>query len=214
MILSFEQVLGKLLIARRGFHGNAGRGRIVNDSRKVLPGDIFVAIPGTVSDGHNYIDAAIRARAEVVIHQHPLSHYLPYITYLMVTNTRLAYARCCREFSNCPDLDLPLFGVTGTNGKTTTVYLIEHLLRQGFKLAHIGQQRQIIAAQLQLQGVTVQKLLAALCRRGRQLQRRGRPGGQLPQMQIRPLQQLTHQCRHLCRFDQPGQLAVKTAVNL
>jgi len=131
MILSFEQVLGKLLIARRGFHGNAGRGRIVNDSRKVLPGDIFVAIPGTVSDGHNYIDAAIRARAEVVIHQHPLSHYLPNITYLMVTNTRLAYACCCREFSNCPDLELPLFGVTGTNGKTTTVYLIEHLLRQG-----------------------------------------------------------------------------------
>ena len=61
MILSFEQVLGKLLIARRGFHGDCARGQIVSDSRKVLPGDIFVAIPGTVSDGHNYIDAAIQA---------------------------------------------------------------------------------------------------------------------------------------------------------
>ncbi|MBS1372123.1 MAG: UDP-N-acetylmuramoyl-L-alanyl-D-glutamate--2,6-diaminopimelate ligase [Lentisphaeria bacterium] len=131
MILSFEKVLGELLIARRGFHGNSARGRVVNDSRKVLPGDIFVAIPGTVSDGHNYIDAAIRARAQVVIHQHPLSHYAPTTTYLMVTNTRLAYARCCREFCGCPDKRLPLFGVTGTNGKTTTVYLIEHLLREG-----------------------------------------------------------------------------------
>lgn len=131
MILSFENVLGELLIARRGFHGNSARGRVVNDSRKVLPGDVFVAIPGTVSDGHNYIDAAIRARAQVVIHQHPLSHYDPATTYLMVTNTRLAYARCCREFCGCPDKKLPLFGVTGTNGKTTTVYLIEHLLREG-----------------------------------------------------------------------------------
>ncbi len=131
MILSFEQVLGKLLIARRGFHGDSARGRVVNDSRKVLPGDIFVAIPGTISDGHNFIDAAIRARAEVVIHQHPLSRYQPHITYLMVTSTRLAYALCCREFNNCPDLELPLFGVTGTNGKTTTVYLLEHLLKSG-----------------------------------------------------------------------------------
>ena len=104
---------------------------MVKDSRKVLPGDIFVAIPGTVSDGHNYIDAAIKARAQVVIHQHPLSHYAPHTTYLMVTSTRLAYARCCREFNGCPDRELPLFGVTGTNGKTTTVYMIEHLLRAG-----------------------------------------------------------------------------------
>ena len=53
MILSFEKVLGELLIARRGFHGDQARGRVVNDSRRVLPGDVFVAIPGTVSDGHN-----------------------------------------------------------------------------------------------------------------------------------------------------------------
>ena len=92
MILSFEKVLGELLIARRGFHGDQARGRVVNDSRRVLPGDVFVAIPGTVSDGHNYIDAAIRSRAQVVIHQHPLTHYDPATTYLMVTNTRLAYA--------------------------------------------------------------------------------------------------------------------------
>lgn len=131
VILSFERVLGELLIARRGFHGDSARGRVVNDSRKVLPGDIFVAIPGTVSDGHKYIDAAIKARAQVVIHQHPLSHYAPHTTYLMVTSTRLAYARCCREFNGCPDRELPLFGVTGTNGKTTTVYMIEHLLRAG-----------------------------------------------------------------------------------
>ena len=131
MILSFEKVLGKLLIARRGYNGDSCRGRVVSDSRQVLPGDIFVAIPGTANDGHNYIDAAIRAEAEVVIHQYPLPRYQPRITYLMVTDTRLAYARCCREFCGRPDLKLPLFGVTGTNGKTTTVYLIEHLLRAG-----------------------------------------------------------------------------------
>lgn len=130
MRLLLEQELAGLLIARHGEPAGFSPGRILRDSRKVLPGDIFVAIPGTLNDGHRYIDDAVKAGARVVIHQDPLPHYTSEVTYLMVTCSRQAYARCCREFFGCPDRDLPLFGVTGTNGKTTTVYLIEHLLRK------------------------------------------------------------------------------------
>ncbi len=132
MIRSFEKVLGELLIAKRGFNSSTvARGHIVNDSRKILPGDIFVAISGTSVDGHNFIENAIAARAQVVIHEKPLDQYHNHITYLMVTDSRLAYARCYREFCDRPDEVLQLFGVTGTNGKTTTAYLVEHLMRAG-----------------------------------------------------------------------------------
>ncbi len=131
MIRSFEAILGDLLIGQRGFQGTGSSGRVHNDSRKVLPGDIFVAIPGTAQDGGDFIEAALRASAKVIIHEKPLDHYRRGVAYLMVTSARKAYARCCREFHERPDEVLRLFGVTGTNGKSTTAFLIEHLLSRG-----------------------------------------------------------------------------------
>lgn len=131
MIRSFEAILGDLLIGHRGFLGDGATGRVQNDSRKVLPGDIFVAIPGTKLDGGDFIESALQAAAKVIIHEKPLDHYRRGVAYLMVTSARKAYARCCREFYERPDEVLRLFGVTGTNGKSTTAFLVEHLLRHG-----------------------------------------------------------------------------------
>ncbi len=128
MIRSFEEALGPVFVARHGLDGYAP-GRILNDSRKILPGDIFIAIPGTKQDGHDFIPAAIRAGAQCVIHERDLPEYLPKITYIQVSNAHRAYARCYREFCGRPDDVVKLFGVTGTNGKSTTAFLLEHLFR-------------------------------------------------------------------------------------
>ncbi len=130
MIRSFEEALGPVFVARHGLDGYAP-GRILNDSRKILPGDIFIAIPGSRMDGHDFIPAAIRAGAQCVIHEKDLDEYLPKTTYIQVSDAHRAYARCCREFCGRPDEVVKLFGVTGTNGKTTTAFLLEHLLRAG-----------------------------------------------------------------------------------
>ena len=85
MITSFENALGELFVTARGLGGPA-RGRVTNDSRKVLPGDIFVAIPGSRFDAHDFIDQAINARAQVIVHERNLKHYQEKTTYIQVTD--------------------------------------------------------------------------------------------------------------------------------
>ncbi len=128
MIDSFERILGELFIIRRGLDGNV-RGQVRNDSRLVLPGDIFVAIPGSKTDGHKFIPTAIASGAQMVVHQNDLPHYDEKTTYLQVTDAGRAYSRLGRAFYDRPAQGLPLLRVTGTNGKTTTAFLVEHLFR-------------------------------------------------------------------------------------
>ncbi len=129
MIKSFRKTLGELYLERRGPSAGGTRGRILCDSRQVIPGDVFVAIPGANVDGHDFIPQAEQARAQIILHQRELDHYHPSITYIQVSDSGCAYARLLREFYGRPDDSVRLLGVTGTNGKTTTAYLLEHLFR-------------------------------------------------------------------------------------
>jgi UDP-N-acetylmuramoyl-L-alanyl-D-glutamate--2,6-diaminopimelate ligase len=99
---------------------------ITFDSKQVHKGGLFVAIPGFTSDGHDYIANAVLAGASAIIGERPISG-LP-IPYLKVPNARLALAELAAELYGHPDQDHTMIGITGTNGKTTTAYMIRHIL--------------------------------------------------------------------------------------
>ena len=100
---------------------------IVNDSRQVAPGGVFIAIPGWNFDGHDYIDEALARGAAAILHERPLDAYRPDVAYFQCSSTALAQGLIWRAFYEAPDDDIEVLGVTGTNGKTTTAFLLEHI---------------------------------------------------------------------------------------
>lgn len=98
------------------------------DSRQVKVGTLFCAIDGTVSNGHDYIESAITNGASGIIHSQDLDEYKSGISYLKVKRPYLAYAMACELFFGCSAKEFRLHGITGTNGKTTTAFLLEHIL--------------------------------------------------------------------------------------
>lgn len=95
------------------------------DSRDVQPGGLFVAIPGFVSDGHDFIDTAIEKGARVIMAQRPVDKNA---TIVEVESTRNALAALSSKFYQNPSEHLVIIGITGTNGKTTITFLLENIL--------------------------------------------------------------------------------------
>lgn len=110
-------------------------GSIAFDSRKVAENDVFVAITGTQSNGHDYIDNAIETGAITIVCEVLPKHIKDGITYIEVDNSNKALAFIATNFYNNPSENLKLVGVTGTNGKTTVASLLYNLFKKaGFKV--------------------------------------------------------------------------------
>jgi len=99
------------------------------DSRKVQPQTLFFALSGLHTDGHAYINNAIAAGAAVVVHEADIGEKQPGVVYLKVHNSRFAMSPVAAAFYGFPSRRLVVAGVTGTEGKSTTVSLIWQLLR-------------------------------------------------------------------------------------
>ena len=113
--------------------------RLAYDSRRIAPGDCFFAVSGTRSDGHAYIDAAVTAGAAAVVCQRLPEHLAPSVCYVVVADTNAAMADMAAAFYGDPSRQLKLVGITGTNGKTTTVTLLYDLFRGlGYKVGLIS----------------------------------------------------------------------------
>ncbi|MDQ6883488.1 MAG: UDP-N-acetylmuramoyl-L-alanyl-D-glutamate--2,6-diaminopimelate ligase [Candidatus Dormibacteraeota bacterium] len=95
------------------------------DSRRVRPGDCFVAIPGEHTDGHRYVETALRDGATVAVVQRHIATAWPQV---VVADSRRALALISSAFFNHPTRAMVVIGVTGTDGKTTTTTMIQHML--------------------------------------------------------------------------------------
>lgn len=109
------------------------------DSRKVEMDDVFVAVRGTVTDGHKYIQKAVDSGARAIVCEELPEIMVNGVTYLQVTDCNSALAIIASNFYDNPSKNLKLVGVTGTNGKTTVTTLLYNLFKKaGFKVGLIS----------------------------------------------------------------------------
>ncbi len=108
------------------------------DSRKVKTGDVFFAISGFSVDGHSFIPKAIENGARVIVVEKDVE-FTPGITYIKVENGRKALAIASCNFYDNPSKKMKLIGITGTNGKTTSAFMLKGILEAaGYKVGLIG----------------------------------------------------------------------------
>ncbi|NRR90264.1 UDP-N-acetylmuramoyl-L-alanyl-D-glutamate--2,6-diaminopimelate ligase [Winogradskyella undariae] len=114
---------------------SAAVGKIEFDSRLVEVSDVFVAISGSITDGHNYIEKAIKDGAVAIVCEILPENLEKGITYIKVENSHQALAYMAANFYEHPSENLKLVGVTGTNGKTTVSSLLYQLFKKaGYKV--------------------------------------------------------------------------------
>ncbi len=118
---------------------------VQHDSRRVVPGDLFVAIPGTTHDGIGFVDGALGRGAVAVMAERPVECDAPQLT---VPNARVALGRAAELVYGAPTSKLRTVGITGTNGKTTTAYLVKRAIdgAQG-KAALVGTTGMLVGAE-------------------------------------------------------------------
>ncbi len=110
-------------------------GKLAFDSRQIGTDDVFVAIRGTVSDGHDFIEKAISLGASVIVCDAMPQNLHDHVTYIQVRDTNKALAYLSANYFGNPSQELKLVGITGTNGKTTIASLLYQLFkRAGFKV--------------------------------------------------------------------------------
>ena len=106
------------------------------DSREVNVGDVFVCIKGTNFDGHDYVNEAIERGASAIIGEREIKADIPCI---LVKNSRIALSKLANKYFDHPNKSFKLVGITGTNGKTTTTFIIQNMLEcSGKKVGVIG----------------------------------------------------------------------------
>ena len=122
-------------------------GDLAYDSRRVGPGTLFFCFPGERTDGHDFAMAAVEAGAAALVVERPLDLEVPQA---QVEDARAAMAAIAAAFNGDPTAELGVIGITGTNGKTTTAFLVRHLLESaGHQCGLLGTVQQVVGGQVE-----------------------------------------------------------------
>ncbi len=114
------------------------------DSRRVGPDYLFFSIPGHTADGHGFAPLAVQAGASAVVVERRLD-LEPYVVQAVVGDARAAMAHAAVRFYGDPTFELRVAGITGTNGKTTTAFLLRHILeRCGVQTGLLGTVKRVV----------------------------------------------------------------------
>src|SRR4051795_8289460 len=117
------------------------------DSRRVGAGTLFFCFPGEKTDGHDFAAKAVEAGAAALVVERPLELDVPQA---QVEDARAAMAPVAAAFNGDPTSELTVVGITGTNGKTTTAFLVRHLLESaGQQCGLLGTVRQVVGGQVE-----------------------------------------------------------------
>jgi UDP-N-acetylmuramoyl-L-alanyl-D-glutamate--2,6-diaminopimelate ligase len=117
------------------------------DSRRVSDGTLFFCFPGEKTDGHDFAAKAVEAGAAALVVERPLELDVPQA---QVEDARAAMAPIAAAFNEDPTAELTVVGITGTNGKTTTAFLVRHLLETaGKQCGLLGTVRQVVGGQVE-----------------------------------------------------------------
>ncbi len=108
------------------------------DSRRVVPGNVFFALPGLRTDGGHFIDEAISRGAVAVITAVMPRTTQAKVTFVHAADPRALVATVAQRYNKFPDRELSVVGITGTNGKTTVAHLVRHLLGEGRPVGLLG----------------------------------------------------------------------------
>ena len=127
--MKLAQLLGCLSQVELTGDGDIEIAGLYYDSRQVRPGGLFFALAGVKSDGARFLEAAVRGGAVAVVADRPLA--VSGVSVVQVPDARLAMSLMASLFYGRPTATVPVVGITGTNGKTTTSYLIEGILEAG-----------------------------------------------------------------------------------
>ena len=112
------------------------------DNRKAAPGTLFFCVPGATADGHDFAPAAVEAGASALVVERRLGLG---VAEALVSDARAAMAPAAARFHGDPTADLRVAGITGTNGKTTTAFLVRHILeRAGTQTGLLGTVKSVI----------------------------------------------------------------------
>lgn len=138
--MKLKELVGKFeLLERRNWRPSLEISGIGSDSRRVKPGSLFVACPGPAADGHRFLEEAFRKGASAGVGEKEFTGSFPGDAVLLrVQDAREALAHFLNQFYGFPSTRLSLVGITGTNGKTTIAYLLNHLLGSQTASAYVG----------------------------------------------------------------------------
>ena len=134
-MINLKEILWKVAIEAVNGSTDVAIEKMEFDSRKISENDVFIAIRGTISDGHDFIETAINKGAIAIICDTFPEIIISGITYIRVKDTNKAMAFMAANYFENPSQKLKLVGITGTNGKTTVASLLYQLFQKaGYKV--------------------------------------------------------------------------------